>query len=477
LVLSIVKSKPRFPTWLRRVLVGIGLLFLAVSFLASSIFALSHAAPSKLGGIIESVADHFLGGGFRIGELVELELGSDTYLVASNVKLLNPNWVKDSELLQVERLLIRINIPSIWRDGPILIDRLEVTNAKISLFAPEDSAPNWQLFGNEDTTKTDPKSEQIPDDPQRIFPVLINHGLVRNGQITYLDPDQRILVDIESMDIHDPGSDSLITIDLNGSINEIPIEANGHIGPASALLAQATLKLDLKVNWGQLIVEALGSIENVTELTGQNMHVKVSSPKSRPLLDALGMQEVRDGPLFFEGSIIDGNPGVILNLDGTLDEFDLRLSGRLGNPKEFDDVDLHLALGGPSVAEIGAMFEIHGLPAMPYQLSGDIRRKGTILSIDSAKLTAGEGNVSVQGSLPNFPEIDDWKILLSGSGVNLSLLEPLLGIDKLPSLPYEFQGELKSNDDDVELISFHFSNPISNLFMNGIVGQSPTYLG
>jgi hypothetical protein len=417
---------------------------------------------------------HWLQRRLEIGEIVELDIGSDTHLLANNITLANPAWTADTKFISVQRLEVRFNIPSLWQDGPILIDTLSLTGLELELVNPDDHTPNWALFPN-----SDPKSRIESDDQDQnsLLPLLIKHGHSERSKITYKDADQDILVTLKTLDIAEPRQGELLAIELHGSLNEIPVDAIGHLGPSAALLNRRDLQLDLRLNWGQLEVISQGTIGDMADLSGSNFHFRATSPISRPLLDALGMQEVRDGPLLLEGTLTDNHPGIAINVDGRLENFDLHLSGHLQKPGDLDGIDVEFALGGPSLHEVGAMFELSGLPDIPYEISGKMTRHGSTLSIREGLINAGNSHLVIEGSLPEFPEIDGWEITMSGGGVDLALIGPLIGVEDLPVVPYKFSGEFQSNDEGIELINFHIDNSISELEISGIIGEAPTYSG
>ena len=131
---------------------------------------------------------------------------------------------------------------------------------------------------------------------------------------------------------------------------------------------------------------------------------------------------------FHRRQISDANPGVRFNLDGTLEEFDLHVSGKITDPLEFDGVDMNFVLDSLSLIELSAMIDLHGLPNLAYEFTGELYREGTMLGIRRGQLTAGEGQLTIDGVLPNFPGIDDWQVTFEGSGINMALGGPFLWV-------------------------------------------------
>ena len=82
---------------------------------------------AKLEWLLEAAASWALEREVEIGQVVEAELNWDAYLLATDVRLANPGWAAEPDFMHIERLLIRVNLPSIWSDGPILVEELQVT--------------------------------------------------------------------------------------------------------------------------------------------------------------------------------------------------------------------------------------------------------------------------------------------------------------------------------------------------------------
>ena len=469
--------KPTLLNRLKAILKGlVAALLLLVLFLVIA-FSVLRYNPALLSAALEAGASRFLDRELQIGELVEAELNWDTYLLARNVSLANPEWAEAADFITVNRLLIRINLPSIWREGPILITELELTDLKVNLLAPTGQSPNWEFWpGRIIEDLPQPETGEYRE-PEPVFPVIFRDGRVTRGQVAYRDSRRDVRLTIDTLAIAEAPDVALIGLDLNGAINDIPLSVQGRIGPFAALLTQRDLQLDLAVEWGMLLIEGSGTIADLANLSGPDLHLKVSSPSARPLLDMLGMAAVRDGPLHFDGHITDAQPGVTVEAVGVLGDFDLQFSATLADPMAIDGVEVAFELDGPSLAELGAMFDFAGLPAVPYKVSGEITRTGSVLGLREGFFSAGESHLSLAGRLPAFPEIDDWELEVEGESVTFALLGPMLEAEDLPGITYAIKGRLESTDEGVELLNLTFSNPASRLVLDGVVGEAPDYLG
>ena len=465
------------PTWLKLVLTGLVVLLVLLSILIVTAITVLRSSPARLEVVLEAVVSRVLNRELQIGELLEAELGWDSYLLARDVTLANPAWADEPDFARVGRFLIRINLPSIWRDGPILISELELTDASVSLLAPENHPPTWNFWPDnvdDDLPETRGSSRE---QRQPIFPVRIHRGRIGKGAIVYRDAERDVALSIEELSLQEAGDNAQIDLSLFGIINEIPLKIKGKLGPTAALLTWRDIKIDLAASLGKLELQARGTIKDLENFSGPDLHLSISSPHSRPLMDMLGMSEIRDGPLRFEGHITDAHPGLAVKIVGALEEFHIQISGELANPMAIDGVDIVFKIDGPSMAEAGAFFNLQGLPELPYEVSGEIKRYGKDLTLNKGVFTSGEGRLTVEGRLPNFPGIDDWELDIASDSFNLEMLGPLVGAEGLPAIPYNIHGSLSATEEGVELVDLRIRSPESSLLLNGVVGEAPDYLG
>ena len=100
-----------------------------------------------------------------------------------------------------------------------------------------------------------------------------------------------------------------------------------------ALLEGGNADVNLQIDWGELQVKGHGSIADLSTLTGADLHMNISTPDRRPLLELLGISEVADGPLEFAGRITDAKPGFAVEAHTRMDEFTVQVNGTIESPR------------------------------------------------------------------------------------------------------------------------------------------------
>jgi hypothetical protein len=463
------KNKRALPRWLRLLLFLLPLAFLLLALLAGSAWTILQTQPAQAIPAVEKIATYILGRELSIGQLHKVKLGKDTLVRASKVSLANPDWSDTRQMVHAESLHLVIRLPSLWQKGSVLIRELSLSGVALDLQDPQNNSPNWELdFIWDDEDEQEEKEKEGP-----FLPLIIEQGSVEQARIRYRDEDQDEWVRLESWTLSPRPDDNFTDLAMAGDVNGIPLSSQGYIGPTDALQTLEDIELQLQLKMGKLNVFAKGGFENLLTLSGADLALEIHGPRSRPLLDLLGLDEVRDGPLEFQGYLKDATPGVKLLAKGTLADFGLNVEGVVSNPREADGIDLDFTLNGPSMAEAGEIFGVSGFKDVPYELSGNIERRGTLLRVRDGFLSAAQGSLSLVGELPYFPGIDDWQATLQGRDIDLSILGAVLGNPDMPTLLINVEGKLASDDHGLELVDMQMTSAGLELVLNGIIGELP----
>lgn len=450
-------------------LTGSLLLLTAVLAVAGTVGWLKHD-DNNAKWVLEELISRVLQRELEIGKIHEIRLGQDTFLMASNVMLANPTWASETPFARSDSLLLEINIPSLWQEGPIVIHRIELSNAELNLLSHEDHPATWEFWQDEEN-QDDHSSEESP------FPVIVNDGTLSAAVVRYQDEDQDITIDIQSLLVDQETDNGLIGLELSATANEHPVSASGRVGPPKALLTGRNITMDLAVNIAQLELKASGEALDLANVKGLSMKVSARAPRSRVLLDMLGMPEVRDGPFQLQANLQPKGENFSLSAIGKLGEFDLSLEGTSRNPLALDGVDAKISVDGPSLAQAGAMFDVEGMPNVPYAVSGHVRRDGELFQLISGTALVSDTLLNLSGELPKFPDIDDWQLILDSSNLNVALFAPTLGLQDIPDTRYKLSAQLTPSPEGIELLNLTLTGEKSRLRVEGTVGEAPSYHG
>ena len=462
--------------WLKVLLIGSSIAIVLIVCLVAGGLMYLRGDPARLEPVLEWTLSRVFNRQLLIDEVIEAEFAWDASVRATGVSLANPDWSRESDFISASELAITLNLPSLWQDGPIIIHSLQLTRPQVNLERVDDQSATWDLWPAEEGSLPVDDDDDDDDVGSGVFPVILLDVVVTEGTLTYKDNDQELHGTLSGAIAENPG-DGLLQLDFDGHLNATPLKLDGLIGPIYGLLGGSKLQLDVNASWGQLQLLARGSIVDLHLLAGPDLSLEVSAPSSRLLLDALGMPEVRDGPLDLDAVISHDDKNVTIVASGSLEKFELAVDAEIADLLAVDGIELDYELAGPSLQELGFMFDIAGMPDVSYAVSGHAYRRGTLIGLAKSNASAGDARLTIDAQLPAFPEINDWQASVEGEGFNLALIAPLIGITELPAVPYGVAAELKSDENGVELLDVVVTGENSALAIKGIVGEAPDFVG
>jgi AsmA-like C-terminal region len=454
-------------------LVRRALLFLSIllGVAVAGLWFISQKSPSTLEPLVERGASYFLGRELLIDELIAVTLAEDTAIELRGLKLANAPWAAPGPMLSVGYARVVINLPSIFDEHSILLRDTEVHQLQLELLAPEGREPNWDLplkIGD---------SEPADDPEELLLPLVFEQLQLKQLGVDYRGVDQDLDIRVEQLQLGRDAATGLSDITLAGRVNELALSGGGLIGPTKALQTGKELELDVALALGEMEIKAQGAVADALALSGADLVLDIRAPRSRRVLDLLGLHEVRDGPLVFEGRLADASPGLRVEAEGELADFGLGARGVIESPMQLDGIELSFYVDGPSMLEAGLIFGVAGFNDIPYDLSGEIYRRGSVLKVENGRFRAAQGRVNISGVLPSFPEIDDWQVDVQASELDLTVLGPITGIEGLPQLYCDVDGRLYSDQQGVELVDLKIDDGDVVLLVNGVVGEQPEFVG
>ena len=158
-------------------------LFLLIAATAVTL-AIAHYQPQRIAPLIEELASAYLGRQVRLGELSALKLGRVSYVQVRDISVANASWADTPEMGRADRILLRLDLPSIWGEGPIQVQDLEVDSLHLDLQARQDLPPNWHfLFADGASDEEDQGSADVP------FAVVFESAALRDIRTRYRDAD------------------------------------------------------------------------------------------------------------------------------------------------------------------------------------------------------------------------------------------------------------------------------------------------
>ena len=130
--------------------------------LALIVLAISWLLLADLGSFkpqIERWASETTGREIAINGDLQINLAAQSSVVAEGIYISNADWADDPEMISVGRLEVQLQLRSLW-SGPLVIDLIDVDDARISLAKPEAGDPNWMLVDAPADAAPEPAKEK-----------------------------------------------------------------------------------------------------------------------------------------------------------------------------------------------------------------------------------------------------------------------------------------------------------------------------
>ncbi|MDA0706567.1 MAG: AsmA family protein [Proteobacteria bacterium] len=128
------------------------LIVIAISWLLTT--ELGHFKPQ-----IERWASEKTGRQISIKGDLQINLARQSSIVVEDVHIGNPAWAEQPEMLSVGRLEVRFDLGSIF-SGPLLVDLIDLDDAKLSLIESESGDRNWVWPKEGEVAAVDPGADK-----------------------------------------------------------------------------------------------------------------------------------------------------------------------------------------------------------------------------------------------------------------------------------------------------------------------------
>ena len=140
---------------------------------------------------------------------------------------------------------------------------------------------------------------------------------------------------------------------------------------------------------------------------------------------------------------------------------------------ELKEVDLDVAINGPSLDALTTAFGLESWPDKPFNLKGRAERVGRTLNIRDLTLNIGGTQLLFDALLTDFPTLEASRMKLSVSGDNIEQFHELIGMDGLATGPFSINGKLSSSAEGVELVQAELETSLGQATVSGTLAMVP----
>jgi len=405
---------------------------------------------------IETYLSGKIGHELSVDGLFELQFGSLTQLTAEDVKLSNTNWPSAPVIVSAGYAAVTVDLWSLIR-GPLIIEDLDIRGITVYLERDGEGQANW-MTGR-------PASDEVGEfDPELI---AFRDVQVEDVQISYVDPVRLrpLNISIEQL-IISPDENDVLDLDLQGAVNELPLWADGKLGPWQNLLDGKDLTADLDVTLGQLRLALAGSGEDVRPLLGVEATFALSGPSIDRVADQLGFPPFAEGPFQIDGRLRKLDGGHQIRFEGTLGAIDVLASGSIDRFVNPNSTQFDFNVSGPGAQYVAEVFGIYGVPDVPFQVSGDVKQEGKRLAFTGTRAELGENSIAIDGWFDTSGELADVDVTVNASGPDFSVFGPFIDIEGVPAEAFDVNGRIEKSAN-----SWRFSDVVATVGENRVVAN------
>lgn len=376
----------------------------------------------------------------RIAGRFQLQFGSVTTVLAQDATLTNPEWHEDTELVRAGHVELAFDTWSLI-SRPFIVEDFKASDVRIRVDRSADGQSNWQPSASGPGDGGDGGDGRF--DLNRIAFRTAN---VENVHLLYTDESRSRPIDarVRTLTVT-PDANDLLDLDLQGDINELPLWADGKLGPWRNFVDGSNISADLIVSLGQVSLETSGRVADLLNLEGVSLMSELSGPDVTRVLERLGLPPFAAGAFAVSAAVQQLDSGHRIRLDGKLGEIELFAAGNVDSLLRPSRARNDFRVAGPDAHHVARLLGIDGVPAEPFQVTGDYSRDGRLISLRGANARIGANTIAFDGRLDFSSRIPDVEMTISASGPNFAVVDAFIPLDGFPAVAWEIDGRVQKS--------------------------------
>lgn len=398
---------------------------------------------------------------------LELKLSLHPSVNAENIRLANATWAEAAEFISLERLQVSVDLLSLLSDQ-VVIDTIALEGLEIDLEKNKQGKVNWDLFPaktNSDKDRSLPKEQ-----PVRINYLTLNKLHLRHQSPNRLEPLSFALAEFKA----ERTIDGLTNLHALGSLGELPLTLEAHVGPLVHLISGDAMKMQIHLSLGEIILHVFGKVSNPHTGVGADLAINFSGPEFAWITEKFSLPEFTRGAFDFNLKLESINNIEKFDILGDFGSLDIVANGDIDsllNPREGQ---IKFQINGPDLQKLAATFAVQNLLPAAYHFQGNLSARQGIVEIDTLAFEVGETTGQVTGKMGEWPNLSDTELYLNISGPDLSQWGPALRLNHLSASPFSYSGKLLSKGLNVQ-ISNKLKVEENFIELTGNLGQPPNF--
>ena len=424
--------------------------------------------PGLIKGPIERYLSDVAGYPISLKGELTIEPGTLSSLTARNVQISGPDWASHDDLITLSRLKVSVITSSLFKDT-IVVETIDLEGLQLNFETDTKGKGNW-------ISAIKPPSPEDNDGSGKL--VIFNDVEISNSSLRFRNGKTGVNHEFNIASLsHHQQSDGMLYTTLAGDLNDRPVDYTHNIGPYLNLLNGEDIRFEVDSSFGELKIEGNGHIDELRRPRHPTFDLKMQGPEIDEITTMLGIDDLGSGgfALQAKGGLV--NDVYLAGVNGKVGDISLNMSAEASDIAQLNELDLELAINGPSLGAFTRTFGVEHMPNKPFSLNGNAERVGETLNVRDLTLNIGGTKIELDALLTSFPDLDASRAKLSITGNDIALFHELLGISGVTTGPFKIKGKLDVSPEGPELLRVELETSLGQSTISGSLGPAPTYIG
>lgn len=414
-------------------------------------------------GFLEQRLSETTGLNVEISGPLDIRLGSDVKLSASQLRVSNPAWQAEPQVALIEGLELNAKLRELMSDT-VRIRSVSIDTLDLTLVQNEQAESNWA-------------PAQSADKAARSAPVRVDSLRVRAGSGSYVSPrlDEPLVWNIASLN-HDVSADDSMVLLFDGSLGGKPAQLELSGGPWTSVIRDGNAAFEVSASLGPVRLQGEAAFDRLWSPHRPQVHISLSGPDIEELAGTFGIHGLAKGPLGLDIESREDQDKLRVHARGKLGDLGIDSTVFVDSVTETRAATIDGQISGPN---FGRLMRLAGYPDWPESrfeaaLSTDLQYPR--LAIQRFDLSVAGTKISLQGMVPSLPNLSGAELTLSANGAALEPFAKIAAIDDAPPGPFAVSGKVFSAADRTD-IDLQYQTTLANGTVRGTIGSGARFEG
>ena len=401
-----------------------------------------------------------------------LNLGRRITTEVASLRISNPDWTDEKDMLRVGSLRLEFDLLSVLGDA-FLIHRLELADIELGLVEDKDGKKNWSFVTEPDSLSESPSTRK--SEKGIALPVGIEQLSLQRVRFSLNQADRKhpLTVQVDAI-TGSTSPEGKAVLDGSGKLNDLPFSLNALFEPSDTGLQVRPSKVVV----GDYQATAEGHLFTKDQFRAE-LDVTGTGPDLSVITRLVNTIQLPAWPFQAKGRIdITSEDITLIGTSGTVGKHKVAVDGPIAFSST-GPLQLDVKGSGPSLHALLKGLGYDVIPARAaYQVEGKVEMANNrlVVKADHARLGSTEATATVSIpdlSTPTTLEVDVPKFTTSDTATTLALVGVKVELPKV--LPANLSGKVKRTKSTTGLSKVRGSIGKTKINVNGTIGDPPEY--